>query len=149
MEYRQEFLSSVVEDIQPLLQSDWDEIEHQKDRRPLDPDWDAYADFESQGLFKIFTARHEGALVGYVSCFLHPDLHSKGLTSASFEILFVDKAHRNGVVGPKLIKFAENCVKQDGADFCFISTTGRNSATKLMQRLGYSVIETKLEKALN
>ena len=149
MEYKQEFLCSVIDDIKPLVQSDWNEIEHQKDKRPLDPDWEAYADFEAQGALKIFTARHNGLLVGYISCFLHPDLHSKGLVSASFEILFVHKGHRNGVVGPKLIRFAENCVRKDGADFCFVTTTHRNAAANFMQRLGYNAIETKLEKALN
>ena len=146
--YQQEFLATVANDIIPLLKEDWEEIEHQKSRRPLKPDWEAYANLELAGVLKIFTARDGGQLVGYVSCFLLPDIHSCGILSANFEILFVTASHRNSSVGIKLMKFAEKCVRQDGAEFCFVTTTQQNSASKMMKRLGYKAIETKFEKDL-
>ena len=146
--YQQEFLTTVASDISPLLKEDWDEIEHQKSRRPLKPDWEAYANLEMSGILKIFTARDDGNLIGYASCFLLPDIHSRGIVSANFEILFVTASHRKGSVGLKLMKFAEKCVKQDGAEFCFVTTTQQNSASKMMERLGYRAIETKFEKDL-
>lgn len=144
--YQQEFLATVAKDIAPLLKEDWEEIEHQKSRRPLNPDWEAYANLETSGILKIFTARDDGSLIGYASCFMLPDIHSRGILSANFEILFVSASHRNGAVGLRLMKFAEKCVRQDGAEFCFVTTTEQNSASKMMQRLGYKAIETKFEK---
>ena len=146
--YQQEFLCTVVKDIEPLLKEDWDEIEHQKTKRVLNPDWDVYTNLEALGILKIFTARSSGVLVGYVSCFLLPDIHSKGVVSANFEIIFVTKEFRKGSVGIRLLQFAEACVQEDGADFCYATTTNRNSASKLMERLGYTAIETKFEKGL-
>lgn len=146
--YQQEFLTTVANEIAPLLKEDWEEIEHQKSRRPLNPDWEAYANLELAGVLKIFTARDGKQLVGYASCFLLPDIHSRGIISANFEILFVTASHRNGFVGLRLMKFAEKCVKQDGAKFCFVTTTQQNSASKMMERLGYKAIETKFEKDL-
>ena len=65
IKYQQEFLSTVVEDIKPLLKEHWEEIALNKEKIKLNPDWDTYEELEHQGRLKVFTARQDGSLVGY------------------------------------------------------------------------------------
>lgn len=135
-------------EIAPLLQLDWDEIEHRKDVRQLDPDWDAYQTIEDSGCLRIFTARSDGVLVGYFVVLLMPSLHSKGLMQATADVIFLRKEYRKGFTGYRLFKFAEQCVKDDGAAVLHVTTTNMNLIDPLMEKLGYTAIETKFEKVL-
>ena len=80
LSYQQEFLNQVEDDIKPLLEKDWLEIEHSKSVRTLDPDWEAYYKVESSDMLRVFTVRDDNLLVGYFVVLLIPSLHNKGLT---------------------------------------------------------------------
>ena len=75
--YQQEFLESVRDDAQPLLEAHWQEIALNKDIVPLDPDWDAYEQLEEEGKLFIFTARDGGQLAGYFVVIVAPHIHYK------------------------------------------------------------------------
>lgn len=146
--YQQEFLSSVKPDILPLLYLDWQEIEHLKGVRDFDPDWDAYETLELANLLRVFTVRAEGKLVGYYSCIISPSLHCKGLLQANAEVVYLHKDYRKGLVGYKLFKFAEKCLKEDGIKVLHLTTTEVNPIDPVLSKLGYTKIETKFEKVL-
>ena len=146
--YQQEFINSVKSDIIPLLHLDWLEIEHRKDIREFDPDWEAYETLEEAGILKVFTVRFEGKLVGYYSCIVSPSLHSKGLLQATIDAIYLHPDYRKGLVGYKLIKFAEKCLKEDGVKIILLGTTEVNPIDPLLLKLGYSKTEAKFEKVL-
>lgn len=148
IKYQQEFLSTVKPDVSDLLQEDWEEIEHDKGLRALVPDWGIYELLEEQGNLSVFTCRDDLRLVGYFVVVVTPNLHSKGTTLAVADVIFLSKEYRSGLVGYKLFKFAENCVRTDGHKSLIVSTTEKNPIDPLMLRLGYSKIETKFEKVL-
>ena len=148
LKYQQEFLHDFKADVGDLLQKDYEEIEHNKELRNLDPDWDIYGILEEQGSLMIFTCRDGLKLVGYFVVVTTPDLHSKGSTLAVADVIFLDKEYRSGLTGYKLFKFAEDCVRKDGFKSLHVTTTEMNPIDPLMIRLGYSKIETKYEKVL-
>lgn len=148
LKYQQEFLYDFKADVGDLLQKDYEEIEHNKELRNLDPDWDIYGILEDQGSLMIFTCRDGLKLVGYFVVVTTPDLHSKGSTLAVADVIFLDKEYRSGLTGYKLFKFAEDCVRKDGFKSLHVTTTEMNPIDPLMIRLGYSKIETKYEKVL-
>ncbi len=148
LKYQQEFLGDFKEDVGDLLQKDYEEIEHNKELRNLDPDWDIYSLLEEQGSLMIFTCRDDLKLVGYFVVVTTPDLHSRGSTLAVADVIFLDKEYRVGLTGHKLFKFAEDCVRKDGFKSLHVTTTEMNPIDPLMIRLGYSKIETKYEKVL-
>lgn len=148
LKYQQEFLHDFKADVGDLLQKDYEEIEHNKELRNLDPDWDIYGILEDQGSLMIFTCRDGLKLVGYFVVVTTPDLHSKGSTLAVADVIFLDKEYRSGLTGYKLFKFAEDCVRKDGFKSLHVTTTEMNPIDPLMIRLGYSKIETKYEKVL-
>jgi GNAT superfamily N-acetyltransferase len=148
LKYQQEFLDTFKKDVGDLLQKDYEEIEHNKELRNLDPDWDIYNILETQGSLMIFTCRDDLTLVGYFVVVTPPDLHSKGSVLAVADVIFLDKEYRVGLTGYKLFKFAEDCVRKDGFKTLHVTTTEMNPIDPLMSRLGYSKIETKYEKVL-
>lgn len=146
IELKQEFLFDVIGEIQPLLHEDWNEIgdEH----LPLNVDFDTYADLEDAGLLRIFTARIKGELVGYFVVIFTPSLHSKGKLLAINDTIFVSKTHRNKMIGPRLFRFAEKCIKEDGHDRLYIVATEKHGIGDNLLRMGYKKIETRYEKVL-
>ena len=146
--YQQEFLTQVKPDILPLLHLDWLEIEHQKDIREFDPDWEAYEALEQVGILKVFTVRSEDKLVGYYSCVVSSSLHSRGLLQATIDAIYLHPDYRKGLTGYKLIKFAEKCLKEDGVKIILLGTTEVNPIDPLLLKLGYSKTEVKFEKVL-
>ena len=149
VQYKQEFLNSVKNDIHSLLELDWKEIEHNKTNFPLDPDWDMYHKLEELNILRIFTCRDGDRLVGYFVPHIIPNIHSRGNIIAVAEIIYVLEEYRSGMTGYKLFKFAEKCIKEDGVKILHVTTTEKNPIDPMMKRLGYSKVETKFEKVLS
>jgi GNAT superfamily N-acetyltransferase len=146
--YQQESLSTCKEDAIPLLEKHWEEIALNKDKIKLNPDWDAYADLEDAGILKIFTARDGGRLVGYFVTFVKAHIHYKDHLFAYNDILFLSPDKRKGFVGPKLMKFAEKCLKEDGVCVLVVNTKLHKPFDTLLKWLGYKHIENLYSKVL-
>ena len=144
--YQQEFLTSVVDDIKPLIKSHWDEIALNQDRIKLNPDWDAYQNFEDQDRLRIFTARDEGELVGYFVVIIGVNIHYKDHLFASNDIIYLSPNHRKGFTGIRLIKFAEKCLRQDGISVLTINTKVHQPFDKLMDFLKFNKVERVYSK---
>ena len=146
--YQQEALVSVVRDVTELARLDWEEINHDNEAYPFDPDWDLYEILEDSGALSIFTARDDGKLVGYFSVVKSPSLHSKGKFISCNDVIYLHKDYRKGFVGVRLFKFVEDCLKEDGCTNLQVIFTEQYDITSLLTRLGYSHIESKFEKRL-
>jgi GNAT superfamily N-acetyltransferase len=130
----------------PLLQQDWEEVgDH---TLPLEPDVDAYLNLEDSGIIKTFTARVDNKLVGYFVVICSPSLQSKNAKIATNDVIFVDKAYRKLLVGPRLFKFVERCLKEDGYERLYVATTEKHKIDDGLTRMGYRKIETRFEKVL-
>ena len=148
VKYQQEFLSGVKGEIEPLLNSHWEEIALNKEKIKLNPDWDAYKSFEDQGKLKIFTARDDNHLVGYFVVIVGTNIHYKDHLFASNDIIYLSPNHRKGFTGIKLIKFAEKCLKSDGISVLTINTKVHQPFDKLMDFLKFRKIERVYSKYL-
>tara|TARA_R110000851_G_scaffold226913_2_gene379746 strand:- start:1156 stop:1623 length:468 start_codon:yes stop_codon:yes gene_type:complete len=146
--YQQEFLATVEDEVEPLLNSHWEEIALNKDKIKLNPDWEAYEALEHQGKLKIFTARDDGQLVGYFVVIVGTNLHYKDHLFASNDIIYLSPNHRKGFTGIKLVKFAEKCLKDDGVSVLTINTKVHQPFDKLMDFLKFRKIERVYSKYL-
>lgn len=146
MKYQQEFLIQVEGEVRPLLEQHWEEIALNKDRIKLNPDWDAYHLLEQANALKIFTARSEGKLVGYFVVVVQPNLHYKDHLFATNDIIYLHPDHRKGRTGLKLIQFAEKCLKEDGVSVLTINTKVHKPFDKVMEFLGFGLIERVYSK---
>ncbi len=139
--YKQEFLYSVQSDIQHLIEMHWEEIALNKGKIKLNPDWEAYKDLEEKGALKIFTARKEGELIGYLVVICQRNLHYKDHIFASNDIIYLHPDHRKGFTGLRLIKFAEKCLRQDGVSVFAINTKAHKPFDRVLEYLGFGLIE--------
>ena len=147
--YQQEFLATVRKDAKELIKDHWEEIAVNKDTIKLNPDWKYYSELEKQRKFKVFTARtQEGKLVGYFATVVSWNPHYKDHLFAVNDVLFLHKDYRLGFTGIKLIKFAEQCLKEDGVSVLSINTKVHAPFDPIMNRLGYSNTERVYTKTL-
>jgi len=146
--YQQEFLDTVEKDIKPLLQDHWEEIAVNKSVIKMNPDWDAYHSLEDNGALKIFTARSDSDLIGYFVVLLRNHIHYKDHIFAANDVLFLKQEHRKGLTGPKLMKFAEKCLKEDGVSVLVVNTKRHKPFDGLLEWLGYSHVENVYSKYL-
>ena len=148
IKYQQEFLDNVKDEALALIKDHFEEVYPARHVYDLDMDWDTYRQLEDMNLLKIFTARDNKILVGYLWVIVSPNIHSKGSFVAADDGLFVAKSHRRDYVAINLIKFVEKCLKEDGFKVFHISGTEENPIDSLMNRMGYDKIEIKYQKVL-
>lgn len=146
--YQQESLVTVKADIIPLLEKHWEEVALNKEKIKLNPDWDAYANLEDAGVLKIFTARADGKLIGYFVVFVKSHIHYKDHLFCYNDVIFVDEEYRKGFTSPRLIKFAEKCLKADGVEVMIVNTKRHKPFDSLLVWLGYKHIENLYSKVL-
>lgn len=146
--YQQESLVTVKADIIPLLGKHWEEVALNKEKIKLNPDWDAYANLEDAGVLKIFTARADGKLIGYFVVFVKSHIHYKDHLFCYNDLIFIDEEYRKGFTSPRLIKFAEKCLKADGVEVMIVNTKMHKPFDSLLVWLGYKHIENLYSKVL-
>jgi GNAT superfamily N-acetyltransferase len=78
-----------------LIRQHWDELGVHKDEMPLDPDWQAFVRMEDAGRFRVWTARDEATLVGYIGTFIQPHLHYRSTLTATEDLFMLAPPYRN------------------------------------------------------
>lgn len=146
--YQQEFLATCRDDCQELIRLHWEEIALNQEKIKLNPDWDSYETFEMNNSLKIFTARDGSELVGYFVVLVGRSLHYKDHIFAENDILYLHQDYRKGYTGIKLIKFAENCLKEDGVSILKVNTKVHQPFDSLMSFLKFNLIERVYTKYL-
>lgn len=146
--YQQEFLAKIRRETEQLIQSHWQEIALHQDKIRLNPDWEAYADLEERGIFKLFTARDAGTLIGYFGAFCRPHIHYRDHVFAYNDVLFLKTEYRSGGVGAGLLRFAEACLRDDGVSVMIVNTKCHKPFDSLLLHLGYDHVENIYAKPL-
>ena len=141
MNYQQEFLDQVKDDILVLIDLHYKEIALNQSKVKLNPDWDVYRALENEGKLKIFTARDNDTLVGYFVVVVGVNMHYKDHTFACNDIIYLHKDYRKGFAGIKLIKFAKKCLTEDGVSVLTINTKVHQPFDRVLERLGFNLIE--------
>ncbi len=148
MKYALECLPSVKKDILPLIKEHWELIALNKGSIKLNPDWEQYAALDASGIMKVFTARDNGALVGYFILLVNNSLHYKDHVFAVCDIIFVTPEARKGATGYKLLKYAENWCKKNNVSLLNINTKVHMPFDSLLEKTGYNLIERLYSKYL-
>lgn len=136
--------------LEDLLRTHWHEVAHFPDI-PLEPDWDAYAAVESAGLFRMFTVRMDGELVGYAAYVLKHNPHYRSSLQATQDVLFLAPEHRGARIGAHLILFADTYFKGLGVQVVYQHTKVKRELDMgpLLKRLGYELIDSLWAKRLD
>ena len=119
------------------------EIAHLPARIP----YQKYASLEEAGVLRLFTARHEGRLVGY-NVFALVEHHQHEVLFASHDTMFLRKDFRKGTTGIRFLKWCDEQLKQDGAKFITQHSSTSVDLENLFIRMGYKLAEKVYLKVL-
>lgn len=122
-------------DILPQIAAHWSELNPSSDI-PFNPDVRTYEECDAAGILRIFTARHEGRLVGYSIFYVRPGIHCRDVLMASHDALFVERSAR-GLTGARFIIWCDEQLRKEG-----VRTVSQNSRLDhdigpMLKRLGY------------
>lgn len=112
--YARESYAEIIEDIRPLLGEHYRELALFQDEIPLDPDFDKYRALNEAGAIVFYTARLNGALIGYaIYAVVARHLHYRHRFAVN-DICWIAPAHRNFGVGTGLFDFVEADLALEG-----------------------------------
>jgi GNAT superfamily N-acetyltransferase len=143
-----EAMTNVKKDIKPLLEEHWELVALNQGKIKLNPDYEEYARLDAAGVLKCFTARKDGALVGYFILMVSKSIHYSDHLFAVNDVIFVKPDSRAGATGYKLIKYAEDYCKKIGVSVLTLNTKVHLPFDKLMVHMGFDLIERIYSKYL-
>lgn len=147
--YQTESVEAFKSQAGALLREHYLEIAHYKDIE-LDPDFEAYEAAERAGCVRVYTCRDiAGELVGYAVFFVRPNMHYRGSLQAVQDVLYVARAHRYGMAGVHLIKYAEQSLRAEGVQVVYHHVKRTNKVGQLLERLGYQAVDMIYAKRLD
>jgi GNAT superfamily N-acetyltransferase len=132
----------------PLLNWHWQEIANDKDRIPLDVNFEAYKKLDSEGKIVILTARDDKRLIGYSIFFLVRSPHYKGTLVGMNDVLYLDPEYRRGSAGSRLIAESERVMREMGVVKITWHVKLVNGLQRILEAKGYKVDEIMMGKVL-
>ena len=120
----------------------WQEIALDQGDVPLEVDWDAVLAEEAAGVFRVFTARSDGDLVGYISCRVFRPSRYAGTVYVNDDVFWLDPTHRRGWTGYRLLShFLAALPKPCKVQIKHKLTFEGGRVGKLLERLGLRPVE--------
>ncbi len=135
-------------EFKPLFPLHWEELALNKDKVPLDPQYDIYIAREQRGELIFATMRELGAPIGYFIGFIAPGLHYKTCLTCTMDIFYVHPEKRGGRCGIKLFKFVEAELKRRGVQRWFVGSKCHADASWLFEHLAFDKVEVYYSKWL-
>lgn len=137
-----------LEEVKPLLQGHWEELALNKDKVPLDPQYEQYLKYDAEGKILVVTLRDAGALVGYFVGLIAPGFHYKTCLTYTMDIFYVKPDARGNKGGQIMVTFLENELKRRGVQRTLMGTKCHKDAGWLFEKLGYEKVEVYYSKWL-
>lgn len=135
-------------ELKPILPLHWAELALNKDKVPLDPNYDLYCALEDAGQVIFSVLRDNGKMIGYFIGFINPHLHYQTCLTCTMDIFYVHPDHRGSNAGVKLFTFVENHLKMRGVDRWFVGSKNHKSTEWLFKKLGFEPVEAYYSKWL-
>jgi ribosomal protein S18 acetylase RimI-like enzyme len=145
--FAQESLIDTYAEMEWLYREHYAEMAERKESlglsvSPYNPRLDLYFASAERGDLLTFVARHDGKPVGYINVYITNDMHNHDKI-ASEDVLFVTKAHRNGL-GKKLVQFGLEELRNRGVKHLNVAALTDLRVEKLWRRMGFKPVATQM-----
>ncbi len=135
-----ERMSDFIDEAKRVFPTHWEELALDKDKVPLDPQYEIYAEREKRGELFLLVGRDKGKLAGYFVGFVAPGLHYKTCLTLTMDLFYVVPEYR-GREGMRLFREVEKEAKRRGVKRMFVGSKMHKDASWLFERLGYTEVE--------
>jgi GNAT superfamily N-acetyltransferase len=129
-----------LEEAKPLFPLHWEELALDKDKVPLDPQYEVYLDRDRRGEILLIVGRSSGKLMGYFIGFVAPGLHYRTCLTLTLDIFWVHPEYR-GRQGVALFRTVEREAQRRGVMRMFVGSKLHKDADWLFEKLGYTEVE--------
>lgn len=137
-----------LDEFRPLFPLHWEELALNRDKVPLDPQYDIYIERERRGELLFVTLRELGDPVGYFIGFIAPGLHYRTCLTCTMDIFFVRPDKRTGSAGVRMFRFVEQELRRRGVHRWFMGSKVHADSSALFERIGASRVEVYYSKWL-
>lgn len=143
-----ERLEDILEEMQEIFPIHWEELALNKDKVPLDPQYDIYLAREAMDELLLVTVRKQGDLLGYFVGFIAPGLHYKTCLTCTMDIFYIHPDYRGSALGLKLFRYVERELKVRGVQRWFMGSKLHKDASFLFEAIEAKPVETYYSKWL-
>ena len=149
LQFARERFVDMIDEALPLLKKQADELNANPDL-PLAVDRPAYEAADDAGVLRIFTARIDGALVGYGCFFVMTNPHyCTSPPQSKQDVFYVENSARGAGIGDKLLKYCLSMLEFEGVNLDYQHVKIAHPALrKLLEANGYTMVEWVLMKRL-
>lgn len=135
--------------VHELLVRHWEEISHFPDI-PVEVNWPFYEQAEQMDKIRTFTVRVDGELVGYSVHMVNLNPHYMSSFQAVQDVLWLAPEHRRGLLGYRLIKYADEQLAAEGVQCSYHHQKIAHPALgRLLEKMGYQPVEVIWVKRLD
>ena len=125
-----------------LVRAHWEELSAHKEEMPLDPDWNRFVEYNEAGFYRVWTARADKTLVGYISFYTFCPPHHCRTMIAVDDGYYLDPAYRAGWNGIEMWRTALDALAEIGVIGCIGHSklhfqAERGGIGALFRRLGF------------
>ena len=127
-----------------LIKESWAETGMFHDKYPLNPRWDMYNFLDDNDTLFVFTARRhpDMNLLGYFIAVITEHNYYKDVWVAEADAFYLHPKYRDGLTGYNFLKIVINTLKER-VDIIFLPVNIQRDLSKLLNRLGFNLVEYK------
>lgn len=141
-----ENLTASQPEVERLFQYHWEKLALDKDKVPLDPQYEVYRQREARGEILYVTLRDAGKLVGYWIAFITPGLHYQTCLTAQLDIWNLVSGYETGQAAMILMRAVEREYRRRGINRSFVGEKLHRPMGRLFKAFGYEPVETHYSK---
>lgn len=145
-----ERLVHCLEELKPHFDPHWAELALDREKVPLDPQYNAYLARDALGEVLCVTLREAGRIVAYFVGFVAPGMHYRQTLTLTMDIFWVHPDYRSAdsletvereMLGLQLFQAVEKEGRRRGIKRVFYGTKLSHEAGKLFTELGMREVE--------
>lgn len=137
-----ETLAQCLPELKVMFPAHWEELALNKDRVPLDPQYDVYEAREARGEVLCVTLRDRGDIRGYFVGFIAPGLHYRSCLTLTMDIYWTHPDIRGGTAAIRLFRTVEQEAKRRGVKRVFYGSKNHKDSSRLFAALRCEPVET-------
>lgn len=139
-------LHQTLEELKPILPVHWEKLALNKDKVPLDPQYEVYLERERRGECVFIALRDLGRLIGYWVAFVAPGLHYQTCLTGTMDIWNVLPEYERTTAPIILMKAVEREYKRRGINRSFVGEKLHRPCGRLYEAFGYEKCEMTYTK---
>lgn len=137
MIFARETAANTIDEALPLMRAHWDEVAY--DAKPFDPFVAGYLALDAAGAMRLYTARVDGKLVGYVCFTVAPCMNHQTEIHAHEAGTYLAPEARKGGAARAFLEHAEAALVAEGVrEIHYRVPTRHMTLGKILMRRGFT-----------